>query len=333
MADVISIFKKCGIKFEKAYGKDELEMDCPACGRAKHGYFNVVKKKFYCQRCKYGASFIYFLMIRLNISKERAREIISGKKEASVEGLRERIKVLSEKNLSEDFSIEDVFFKNPLPPGLTKITKKDFPIALAEREVSIGFTKKLEITACNSSGKFFNRLVFPITTLRTQTFVAVSALSQKNAKKMKAIYKTRGENFRKSLFPFGSFISETLYLYNRIKTFKGNLYIVEGVWDTLRLLKYGLCATATFGDKISTRQAELLSMTKAKRLFIMLDGDVPFKRLLEYYSLLSMTCFDKEVYLCILPKEKDPDDLSKEEVLTITREAMNNKLIQNRRGL
>jgi len=333
MADVISILEKFGIKFEKAYGKDELEMDCPACGRAKHGYFNVVKKKFYCQRCKYGASFIYFLMIRLNISKERAREIISGKKEASVEGLRERIKVLSEKNLSEDFSIEDVFFKNPLPPGLTKITKKDFPIALAEREVSIGFTNKLGIMVCNSSGKFFNRLVFPITTLRTQTFAAVTALPKKKARKMKEVYKAKGENFRKSLFPFGSFMTETLYLYNLIKNFRGDLYITEGVWDVLCLLKYGLCATATFGDKISTRQAELLSITKAKRLFIMLDGDVPFKRLLEYYSLLSVTCFDKEVYLCILPKEKDPDDLSKEEVLTITREAINNKLIHSRRGL
>ena len=109
-------------------------------------------------------------------------------------------------------------------------------------------------------------------------------------------------------------MSEILYGYNEIKDISGSLFIVEGIWDILKMKKYGFNVTGLLGSSISKRQAYLLSETKANKLFLMLDGSVLLESLKKYKKLLLDMCLDKEIRVCFLPEGKDPDDSSKEEI-------------------
>lgn len=308
--DVLSLFNSYGIGYSRRIG-NELEMTCPVCGKENHGYFNIINKVFYCQKCKYGCGLAYFLVVSLNIDIDSAKKIVYGKKDSSLSGLRKRVAgLLMEKN-SDNFFKENLFFINPLPKNLQIVSDKHFPVVLKERNVSLEIANKYNISFCNISGKYSNRLIFPTTTLRNKTFTAVTALSRKNVVLIKAAFEARGQKFRKALFPDGSFMGEVLYLYDEMKKASGDLFIAEGVWDVLRLIKEGLRAVGAFGNKISLRQAELLSETNASRIILMFDGDVPRKNLLKDAILLSKLCYDKEILVCLLPFKNDPDNISK----------------------
>lgn len=319
MFDIIPILKDHNIKYV-TIGK-ELCFKCPVCKRENHFYYNRKKNLCLCQRCKCEFNAVGFLL-SIGYTKRDAIRSVYGQIDVSEKGIKAKIEsLLNESYLHEDVEIHSVFFKNPLPEGCVKVSEKKYPRALVERGVIPERAKLLNIQYCNSSGKYFNRLIFPVTTLKSQTFVAPTAFPKKKYEKIKEEQKAKGKNFRKSLFPKGSFMSEMLYLYNSIRYKSKRIFIVEGLWDVLKLMSYKLDSTCTFGDKVSKEQALLLSETKAKELWLMLDGEVPEKRLLKYYNLLNTVCYDKKVFLCRLPNGKDPDNVSKKDFMSTIRNA------------
>jgi len=315
--DIVSILKDRRISYKFVPGTNEVLMDCPVCGRKDHFYYNRKKNLCICQRCKFESNHIGFLIVGLGYTKKDASLIVFGVQGTSLAGVRGKIASLKKVGVNgNEILYNPVFFKNPFPKGLTNVSRKVFPRALSERGVSLRFAKELGIKICNKRGKFFNRIIFPITTLKTKTFTATSGFTKAKVAKVKETFKLREKEYRKSLFPFGSLMSEVLYLYNDLKKEHISiLFVVEGIFDVLRIKKYGFEATATFGDKVSFSQAVLLNNLNVDEICLMLDGGVNFVRLWKYVCLLEEICFDKEICLCVPLGEKDPDELSKKEFL------------------
>jgi len=313
--DIVPILNQYKIEY-KPMG-DELCFKCPVCEREDHFYYNRIKNLAVCQRCKCEFNSVGFLIVGLGWTKEDAVQAVFGLEDQSLAGIRGKVTaLLKKKTASEEFLFPQTFFKNPLPENLISVSKKLFPKALSERGVDLSTAKQMEVKFCQTRGRYFNRLIFPVTTLKNKTFVAPSAFIKEKAKIVKKAVEKRGRNFRKSLFPFGSLMSEVLYGYNEIKEKSlKKLFVVEGIWDVLRIRKYRFEATCSFGDKVGFTQAILLSETNAKEIYLMLDGGVPVKRLIKCVSLLNKVCFDKKVFLCIPFGEKDPDDLTEEEFI------------------
>jgi hypothetical protein len=221
----------------------------------------------------------------------------------------------------EDIEMNSVYFRNPFPKGCISVSGEKYPVALLERGVAVERAKSLGIKYYNGTGIYSNRLIFPVITLKSKTFVAPTAFTKKKYERIKKEQKGRGINFRKSLFPKGSFMSEMLYLYDNFRHGAKRIFVVEGLWDVLKLMSYGLNATCTFGDKVSRKQALLLSETDAEEIWLMLDGSVPKKRLIKYCNLLDTICYDKKIFLCRLPYENDPDNVSKKDFILTIRDA------------
>jgi len=317
--DIISILEKHKISYVPI--GDELCFKCPVCNRKDHFYYNRKKNLCLCQRCKCEFNAVGFLL-SIGYSRRNAVRSVYGQLDISEGGIKAKIdKLLFTSDLFEDIEMHSVYFKNSFPKGCINISDKKYPRALAERGVTIERAESLGIKYCNSSGIYFNRLIVPVTTLKNKTFVAPTAVPKKKYEKIKKGQKEKGINFRKNLFPKGSFMSEMLYLYNSFRHNAKRIFVVEGIWDVLKLMSYGLDATCTFGDKVSREQALLLSETSAEEIWLMLDGEVPEERLMKYYNLLRTACYDKKIFLCRLPKDKDPDNATKKDLMTTIREA------------
>lgn len=291
---------------------DEVIITCPVCKREDHFYFNIDKKLGTCHRCKWACNLVTFIM-SFGYDREGAILLIRGEEDTSPSGIKNRVGDLLEDVYSfevEDFSYYPTYFVNEIPTeGIVDISKEKFPKAIKERRFNYNLVKDLEIKLC-TKGYYKNRLIIPVKTKKTRTFFAPTAFTKRKYEAIKGRMKERGENFRKSLFPKGSFMGEVLYRFDEVKDSFDDLFVVEGFWDFLRLRKYEVNSTACFGSHVSFSQMVLLSETDAERIYLMLDGDVPFETLEKNFNLMRAICFDKEVRLCRLPEDKDPDTLS-----------------------
>lgn len=319
MFDIVSILKENRVSFKEVSGTDEKVMQCPVCGKEDHFYFNSRKNLGICQKCKWECNAVIFLMALLDINLPAALSIWKGRRDTSLDGLRGRVRgALDELIVYNDNELvfTEVFFKNPFPKGVERVTSKKFPAEFKRRKIPFKLIEDLNLNVgfCNSRGRFYNRIIFPIKTLRTETFSAVTALDKEMFKKIRLRYKSVGIKYSKSVFPKGSFMNQVIFLYDNFRFSKKPLFVVEGIWDALKLIKYGFNAVPVMSNLVSRYQTFLLSKTQASKLFLMLDGSVEKELVKKIYYRLFNTCFDKEIRVCTLPYNKDPDDATKKEV-------------------
>jgi 5S rRNA maturation endonuclease (ribonuclease M5) len=105
--------------------------------------------------------------------------------------------------------------------------------------------------------------------------------------------------------------SDYLYNYDQGSKFK-HIFIVEGVTDVWRC---GEDSIALFGCEASNKQAELIASTW-DRVFILLDGDANDKAFKLACKLKTFRP-DLESKVYLLPQNKDPAALTKEEIQSI----------------
>ncbi len=313
--NLLKIIKDNKIDFVPVSGTDERIFICPVCGKENHFYFNIKKGLGICHRCHFECNALTFLMFMLGLDFNAASELLRGTRSVSFKGLRKRVRgLLSEVSLNgEDVEQYDVFFKNPLPKNLVKISEDNFLEIFNERNVSLDLAKKSGVSICKSEGIYKDRLIFPIRTLKNETFTAVSSYGKEKVRELQRAAKERGFKYKKSLFPKGSIMSEIIYNFNYIIN-KKKFVIVEGIWDFFALSRLNIPACALLGSSISKRQANFFSRTKAEVIFLMLDGSLDKKILHKNFFLLKEVCYDKEIRLCLLPGQKDPDESSEQEI-------------------
>lgn len=110
----------------------------------------------------------------------------------------------------------------------------------------------------------------------------------------------------------GSKISHTLF-HLKEKDYK-RVFVVEGIWDSIKLWACGFNATTCFSSKVSTIQSDFLN-EYAEDVIIFFDGDDAgmkgsnaAKRLLEPTN---------NVYIIKTPNGKDPDDLQPKRIKSL----------------
>ena len=104
-------------------------------------------------------------------------------------------------------------------------------------------------------------------------------------------------------------VKKSTLVYNFDRVMKGveTLYVVEGVFDVIRAVPLnGVCV---FGKEVALEQALLISQVPRNRTVLAFDPEVEVSGLVK--SVTSLGLFG-EVYIKVLPLDKDPADLGKD---------------------
>ena len=118
-------------------------------------------------------------------------------------------------------------------------------------------------------------------------------------------------------FPAGFHKSQVLYNLHRVPEDCRHLVLVEGFFDCLAVWRFNrLDVGALMGCSMSERQEELL-VSRFDQVSVMMDGDEAGRKAAEEIALrLARKVF---VRIIELSNGKQPDGLSKEEVLSILK--------------
>lgn len=117
----------------------------------------------------------------------------------------------------------------------------------------------------------------------------------------------------------GTRISETLFGLNKLPKTLTNIILVEGSLDCIYMHQLGFTNTvALLHADISLKQLKILGGI-TDYVYIMLDGDKAGRDASEKIKVLLNHRFIKKI--CYLPDGKDPDNLKKEEIEKILKEA------------
>ena len=318
-------------KLIKTHGKLEYQIDCISenCPNPKnHMFVNLESpdpnhyKKFHCHRCGISGNYKAFL---INYFKLPYNEIL--------ENLADLYSIDGDPFIIAKTSItkENLFLpKEETPEGFTIDLPKDLKIINDEikffkrREIPKKIFKKHKVGICNS-GFYKNRIIFPITTKENSSFLAYSQLSSKAIRKWKDYSKKfpksekAKRNSRKVLYPLDSLTSMLLFNYDFVKQNTKILFVVEGVFDVLRIKLHGFDAVGYLGSYISEYQAEMISEKNPKEVVFLPDSDVSTKIFDRNFKTLEDHCEDSIVSQIKL-KGGDPDDIkSKRKFLNIIK--------------
>jgi len=123
------------------------------------------------------------------------------------------------------------------------------------------------------------------------------------------------QRYGKWKFPPAIGKSKILYNYHRLSSYIPNtVVIVEGPWSVMRLAQLNIPAVALLGIHLSPTQRGLL--VTFQRVILMLDGDCAGRR--ASTRIRNAIEPDTKVQLITLPLDHDPDDLSDNELFSIT---------------
>ena len=124
----------------------------------------------------------------------------------------------------------------------------------------------------------------------------------------------------KELFPKAEVANKSHFLYNYDGiSARDEVIVVEGIFDCEHLVKLGHKSVAILGSKISETQIGKLLGKKPLSVTLMFDGDsAGIKGQIEAYASISKR-YSGHVYMCKLPFERDPDELTKDEIETLLR--------------
>jgi DNA primase len=315
-------------KLVKGRNGEEYNIDCisPSCPNPKkHLFINISShsdkhdKRFHCKRCGYAGNHRAFLISYFNLPYLQILDNLS-----DLYGLEESPFTLTTKNI-KDFNEslnyeeeeEDNSFIIDLPIEFKRLHKNTK--FLNNRNFPEWTLKRFKIGTCKS-GYYKDRIIFPIRTGRSRSFLAYSQDSKKKLKTYKRLSKkyTDNKNFwnrsRKILYPSKSITSMLLFNYFGIKKYEPLVIIVEGVMDAIRMIDLGYNAVAKLGGFLSDEQCKLLSDKDIGELVYMPDSDVSEKDIKKSIDRLKEFCDSDISYVKL--KSGDPDDIRSGHKLT-----------------
>lgn len=258
---------------------DEVRICCPSpkCFDGKfHLYLSLSKRVAFCHRCN-----TTFLLHQL---------------------LNKSIKQPSNRLIMKDATKKSTRYKFELPPNMILATSnKDAmeylvapPRALSRKDII-----KYKFGYCKE-GKFAHRIIIPISCLETDVgFIARTITGAKP----------------KYLYSKGFFKSKALYNFAPAKRYYGQIILVEGIFDAIRV---GDSAVALLGSFLSSGQRDLLLkfLPEDALVTVMLDEDAGSKALdiakkLEPYFRVRVAFLDRG----------DPSDYNRVELFSVIRKA------------
>lgn len=285
----------------------EIQADCPDCGKESHFYISTETGNFTCFKCGFsgrGRIGVTKLVSRIeDISFNQAKRIVN-KSYVNIKRRTETIESLKTKvqSLRERITEEERKPNVPLPGEYIPVWQKgrgwSYPEYLKSRNIDKQSAKEWKLGYCRS-GDYSNRIIFPILSPNGNAFTS------------RAIYDDMKPRYRNPpVDGYGGLV----YGWHTIG--KGMLVLVEGPTDAIRIRSYGFSVLSLLGKTLSNKQAKLLkTLHFDKPIVIMIDPE----EVVSPYKICFQLCghFEK-LFVARLPGV-DPDDASKEQVLDSIR--------------
>jgi len=262
--DIFRILDKLGIH-GSLEGK-ELVCLCPLPEHEDHNpSFSIVVKGertglFRCFSCGGTGNIIHLIQRVKDIDRDGVQDWLAlefGFEKVIYSPSTQEISEMLDKQENQD--IEEDMIQIPLPRmSKNKRVLIDYLVGVrsydekqAERVIdhfNIGYVEK---------GYYNGRLIVPICDSRgVQTaFEACSVVEGLKPKK---------------LYPKGSPVGRLLFNQHRVEG--EHVWVVEGIWDAIRLWSFGEPVVSTFGAKLTEYQSRIL-INKYQDIFLMFDGD------------------------------------------------------------
>jgi DNA primase len=306
---------------------EEYNIDCinSTCPNPKHHMFVNIEsnsekhdKKFICHRCGFGGNHRTFLIEYFNLPYNEILSNISdlyGLEEDAYTTITKNIKDLSSSLIYDDDE-EEHYFTIDLPRNFLRI--RESTQYLINRDFPEWALSRYKIGVCKS-GYYKGRLIFPIKTGKSRSFLAYSQDTKKQLKMYKRLSKRfkNNKNFwtrsRKILYPSKSITSMLLFNYGGVKQYDPLVIIVEGVMDALRIIDLGYNAVAKLGGFLSDEQCQLLSDKEVGEYVFMPDSDVSEESINKSLTKLRNFCDSNISHIKL--ESGDPDDIRSEVVL------------------
>lgn len=318
-------------EFPRAYvpaKADERRIDCisPDCPKPhNHMFVNATSGRFICHRCGIAGDYKAFMCLYYNMPFFEIKAnygAIYGLEESHYSQVRKAADKISA-SYSDEVDKEEGF-KIDLPREYCKLTIADpLPVLLKDRNIPSTMAERYMFGLCNT-GYYKNRLIIPIRTKKSKSYVAYSLFPKKVLKRYKKLSKkfpnsrSFDKNKKKILNPKSSLSSMLLFNYNNIPTGCKKLFVVEGPFDALRIQLHGYNAVCIFGINMSKIQRNLLLEKQPDELIFMFDGDVwedEKKLKIVTKATDSITrFFDGTVSRVRLEDGTDPDDIRRRKV-------------------
>lgn len=293
-------------------GGDNYQASCPFCGKAAHFYINVETGAYICFKCEERGKSVAGIIAQVEgLTWERARALMMRRsvvfrRKETTQSLQERIRKLRHVAAKEEPEAE-VAVDFDLPPDFVPVHKDgkwNTPVYLKERGITKATADAWGMGFCRR-GHFGGRLIIPVLCPNGKSFTARD---------------TTGEQQPRYLNPKGADHGRLLCGWNMAdKT--GDLVLVEGPLDAVKMWQHGIPALALMGKELHGEQfAMLLKRYPADTtVTVLLDPEeatAPYKaatRLLVRYT---------DVYVAKLPEGTDPGDSTPEEARKAMDEAV-----------
>lgn len=281
---------------------NQIVGDCPWCGKHGHFYVDAEDGHYICFSCSDENPSVGRYMVGLishveGVSINEARRFIMKNR---VEFRRkETASTLVEKIVSHDGAVENSsVVRYPLPPEYLPVYDKGkwrYPVYLKERGVSRNTAKAWKLGWARN-GRYGGRIIIPISCPNGYSFTARDVT---------------GNQEPRYLNPRGADHGRLLLGWDENKV-NGDLVIVEGPLDAIKMWQHGVFSLAVMGKTLHVEQMIMLAKRPAdSAITIMLD---PEEHEAPYNVAEQLICRFDYVSIAKLPEGEDPGSASAEQI-------------------
>lgn len=285
----------------KLNSSNQMVGNCPWCGKNGRFYVDAEDGHFICFACSdvnpsVGRYMVGLIAFVEGISKGEALRFIMKhrvefRRRETPTSLVEKLAAIGEDETA------DAEVDYPLPPEFIPVFKDDkwrFPTYLKERRVKRSTAKTWGLGWARR-GRYGGRIIIPVECPNGCSFTARDVTDEQEPKYLNPIGADHGR----------------LFLGWKHHRVKGDVVIVEGPLDAIRLWQHGFPALALMGKSLHIEQLMMLTVKPVDAgITIMLDpeeGEAPFK------VAEQLMCRFTDVSIARLPNGVDPGDSSKKQ--------------------
>jgi len=289
-----------GVKFTST---GELTAECPWCGKFGGFYINRNTGNFVCFKCdERGRHLVGVISQVEGVSWREARSYIlknaiQFRRKETTQSLLDKIRGLRPDTEYEDDDDDYVDVELPsefIPVYNDKTGKWSYPTYLKERHIKRETARVWGLGYCNT-GRYALRIVFPVECPGGRSFVARDATNELEVK---------------VLNPKGADHHQLLLGWKQVKPV-GDIALVEGPFDAIKLWQHGIPALAMFGKVLHSAQlTQLFTRSPDSAIVVMLD---PEESIAPYDVAQQLLCKVNNVSIAMLPEGIDPGDSTSEQ--------------------
>jgi len=283
----------------------EITAECPWCGKFGGFYINRTTGNFVCFKCDERGRHLVGVVAQVEgISWREARSFIlknaiQFRRKESTQSLLDKIR-----NLRPDVEYDDEddeYVDVPLPSEFVpiyndKTGKWSFPVYLKERGIKRKTARAWGLGYCET-GRYALRIVFPVECPNGRSFVARDATNKLEVK---------------VLNPKDADHHQLLLGWKHIPP-TGDIALVEGPFDAIKLWQHGIPALAMFGKVLHSAQlTQLFSRSPDSAIVVMLD---PEESIAPFEVAKQLLCKVSNVAIAQLPEGVDPGASTKDQAL------------------